>query len=214
MEPPGSGVGRNVPTRGSGSPGKRCPWASVDEPLLREYHDREWGVPVHNDRKHFEFLVLEGAQAGLSWLTVLRKRRGYARAFAGFDPRKVSRFSSSRVRALTQDPSIIRNRRKIESAIRNAKAFLAIQREFGTFDDYAWRFVGGRPRRNRWAALKEVPPRSPESDAFSRDLIRRGFSFVGSTIVYAHMQAVGMVNDHLTSCFRYRAVSRRAEAGP
>ena len=195
-----------VSTPGAAPPPKRCPWAAVDDPLLQAYHDREWGVPVHDDRKHFEFLVLEGAQAGLSWLTVLRKRDGYARAFAGFDPVSVSRFTASRVRALTQDPSIVRNRRKIESAVRNAKAFLAVQREVGSFDAYAWRFVGGSPRRNRWRAARQVPATSSQSDAFSADLVRRGFSFVGSTIVYAHMQAVGMVNDHLVGCFRYPAV--------
>jgi DNA-3-methyladenine glycosylase I len=188
---------------------QRCPWASGDDPLLRQYHDTEWGVPVHDDRRHFEFLVLEGAQAGLSWITVLRKRAGYAKAFAGFDPLAVSRFTPSRIATLTRDPSIVRNRRKIESVVRNAAAFLAIQREFGSFDAYAWVFVGGRPRSNRWRAPGEVPATSAESDAFSDDLRRRGFSFVGSTIVYAHMQAVGMVNDHLTRCFRFGEVARR-----
>ncbi len=175
---------------------------------MRAYHDREWGVPVHDDRKQFEFLVLEGAQAGLSWSTVLNKRPGYVRAFAGFDPAKVERFSAARIRQLTQDPGIVRNRLKIESAVKNARAFRAIQREFGSFDDYCWRFVDGTPKQNRWTTVRQVPATSPESDAFSADLKRRGLTFVGSTIVYAHMQATGMVNDHLTGCFRYREVAR------
>ncbi len=183
---------------------QRCAWATGDDVALREYHDREWGVPVHDDRRHFEFLVLEGAQAGLSWTTVLHKRPGYARAFARFDPARVARFTDAQARRLAQDPGIVRNRRKIASAIGNARAFLAVQREFGSFDTYAWPYVGGRPLRNRWTTSRQVPATSEESDAFSRDLKRRGFSFVGSTIVYAHMQAVGMVNDHLTRCFRYR----------
>jgi len=173
---------------------------------MLEYHDREWGVPIHDDRTHFEFLVLEAAQAGLSWSIVLKKREGYRRAFSEFDPRKVARYTSARIQKLLLDPSIIRNRLKIESAIRNARAFLAIQDEFGSFDAYCWRFVDGRPRRNRWKAMKEIPATSPESDAFSKDLKKRGFSFVGSTVVYAHMQAVGMVNDHVVSCFRYAQV--------
>lgn len=189
---------------------RRCPWATGDDPVLRRYHDEEWGVPVHRDRTHFEFLVLEGAQAGLSWSTVLRKRPGYSQAFGRFDPKRVARFGSARIRALTEDPSIIRNRRKIESAVRNARAFLAVQRELGSFDRYAWRFVGGRPRQNAWVAPREIPASSVESEAFSKDLRRRGFSFVGSTIIYAHMQAVGMVNDHLRSCFRYPQVRRLA----
>jgi len=171
---------------------------------MRDYHDLEWGVPVHDDRKHFEFLLLEGAQAGLSWSTILRKRAGYRRAFSGFDPAKVARYSDRRQQGLLLEPGIVRNRSKIRSAVANAKAFQAVQREFGSFDAYAWPFVGGRPRRNRWKTIREIPATSPESDAFSSDLRQRGFSFVGSTIVYAHMQAVGMVNDHLTSCFRYR----------
>ena len=187
---------------------KRCDWASGDEPLLREYHDKEWGTPVHDDRRHFEFLVLEGAQAGLSWLTILRKRTGYARAFAKFDPRSVARFDGARVRKLMEDPSIVRNRRKIESAVGNARAFLKVQRAFGSFDEYAWHFVGGKPIQNRRRSLREIPPTSAESDAFSRDLRDRGFGFVGSTIVYSHMQAVGMVNDHLTTCFRYPELAR------
>ena len=175
---------------------------------MLDYHDREWGVPVHDDRKHFEFLVLEAAQAGLSWSTILKRREGYRRAFADFDPQKVARFSQRKVEKLVQDSSIIRNRMKIEAAIRNARQFLAVQDEFGSFDSYAWRFVDGRPRLNRWKSTKEIPATSPQSDAFSKDLKARGFSFVGSTIIYAHMQAVGMVNDHLVGCFRYREVQR------
>ena len=187
---------------------RRCPWGSVEaDPLMREYHDREWGVPVRDDPKHFEFLVLEGAQAGLSWSTILHRRNGYARAFDGFDPVKIARYGEHRVQRLILDPGIIRNRRKIESVIRNAKAFLSVQKEFGSFDAYAWGFVGGRPRINRWKTLRQVPANTPESDAFSKDLQKRGFSFVGSTILYAHMQAVGMVNDHLVSCFRHRELS-------
>ena len=185
---------------------KRCAWVSMANPLMVEYHDREWGVPVHDDRKHFEFLVLEAAQAGLSWSIVLRKRDGYRHAFSGFDPAKVARYTETRVRKLVSDPAIIRNRLKIVAAVRNARAFLAIQEEFGSFDSYCWRFVDGRPRLNRWKAMKEIPTTSRESDAFSKDLKRRGFSFVGSTVIYAHMQAVGMVNDHLIGCFRYRQI--------
>jgi DNA-3-methyladenine glycosylase I len=186
----------------------RCAWVGTDNPLMLEYHDREWGVPVHDDRKHFEFLVLEAAQAGLSWSIVLKKREGYRRAFSRFDPRKVARYTQNRIQKLTTDPSIIRNRMKIESAVRNARAFLAIQDEFGSFDAYCWRFVDGRPRLNRRKAMREIPATSRESDAFSKDLKTRGFNFVGSTIMYAHMQAVGMVNDHLVGCFRYRETRR------
>jgi DNA-3-methyladenine glycosylase I len=184
----------------------RCAWAVGNNPLMLDYHDREWGVPVHDDRTHFEFLLLEAAQAGLSWAIVLNKREGYRRAFSQFDPGKVARYTKGRIEKLMADPSIVRNRLKIESAVRNAKAFLAIQDEFDSFDAYCWRFVDGRPRRNRWKATREIPATSPESDAFSTDLKRRGLSFVGSTVVYAHMQAVGMVNDHLVGCFRYREV--------
>ena len=183
---------------------ERCPWVNAGDPLMVDYHDREWGAPVHDDRTHFEFLVLEAAQAGLSWSIVLRKRDGYRRAFSGFDPQKVARFTRARMQKLVKDPSIIRNRMKIEAAVTNARAFLAVQDEFGSFDSYCWTFVDGRPRVNRWKSMKDIPPRSPESDAFSKDLKRRGFSFVGSTIIYAHMQAVGMVNDHVVNCFRYR----------
>ena len=185
---------------------KRCSWVSVDDPLMLQYHDREWGVPVHDDRKHFEFLVLEGAQAGLSWTIVLKKREGYRRAFDVFDPEKVARFSARRIETLALDSAIIRNRMKIEAAVRNARAFLKIQEELGSFDSYCWRFVDGRPKLNRWKTMRRIPATSPESDAFSRDLKHRGFSFVGSTVVYAHMQAVGMVNDHLVDCFRYRQI--------
>jgi DNA-3-methyladenine glycosylase I len=192
---------------------RRCPWGDSEERILREYHDREWGVPVHDDRKHFEFLTLEGAQAGLSWLTILRKRRGYARAFAGFDPARVVRFTEGRIDRLTREPGIVRNRKKIESAVRNARAFRAVQREFGSFDSYCWRFVGDRPRQNRWHHQSQVPATSPESEAWSADLKRRGFGFVGSTVIYAHMQAVGMVNDHLATCYRFPQV-RRLAVGP
>src|SRR4029077_20510070 len=187
-------------------------WVSDSNPLMLEYHDREWGVPVHDDGKHFEFLVLEGAQAGLNWSIILNKREGYRRAFSGFDPSKVARYTAKRVQKLLLDPGIIRNRQKIEAAVRNARAFLTIQEEFGTFDAYGWRFVGGQPKVNRWRATKQIPATSAESDAFSKDLKRRGFSFVGSTIIYAHMQAVGMVNDHLLGCFRYRDVRRLGKA--
>jgi DNA-3-methyladenine glycosylase I len=192
----------------------RCPWSSSGDPELLAYHDQEWGVPVHDDRKHFEFLVLEGAQAGLSWTTILHKRAGYARAFAGFDPVRVARFSPARVERLRQDPSIIRNRRKIASVVQNAKVFLGIQREFGSFDRYIWGFVGGRPLETRPRSPAEIRATSPESDALSADLRRRGMGFVGSTIIYAHMQATGMVNDHLTRCFRHREVARAPSGRP
>jgi DNA-3-methyladenine glycosylase I len=175
---------------------------------MLEYHDTEWGAPVHDDRRHFEFLVLEGAQAGLSWSTILHKREGYRRAFDGFDPRKVSRYSRAKVQRLRSDSDIVRNRLKIESAVSNAKAFLAVQDEFGSFDDYAWAFVGRVPRQNHWKGTQILPATSTESDAFSKDLKSRGFRFVGSTIVYAHMQAVGMVNDHAIDCFRYSEIQR------
>ena len=184
---------------------KRCSWC-LSNPLQVTYHDTEWGVPVHDDRTFFEFLILEGAQAGLSWDTILKKRANYHRAFAGFDPRKVARFGTREVHALMCNPGIVRNRLKIDSAITNARAFLAVQREFGSFDRYIWRFVGGRPIRNRWRLHKQTPARTPESDAISKDLKKRGFRFVGSTICYAFMQATGMVNDHLVSCFRYREI--------
>jgi len=175
---------------------------------MRDYHDREWGVPTHDDRRHFEFLVLEAAQAGLSWSIVLKKRDGYRRAFSQFDPEKVARYSAARIDKLTAEPGIIRNRLKIAAAVKNARAFLAVQKEYGSFDAYCWRFVDGRPRQNRWNSLRQIPATTAESDAFSRDLKRRGFSFVGSTVIYAHMQAVGMVNDHVVDCYRYRDVRR------
>lgn len=186
-------------------PVRRCPWVG-DDPLYVAYHDREWGVPLHDDRALFEFLILEGAQAGLSWLTILRKREHYRRAFDGFDPERVARYGEARVRKLLADPGIVRNELKIRGAIRNARAFLAVGRDHGTFDRFIWQFVGGRPRRNAWRRLADVPARTPESDAMSRALRQLGFTFVGSTICYAFMQAVGMVNDHLTTCFRYRQV--------
>jgi DNA-3-methyladenine glycosylase I len=201
----GSGLDRHVETAS-----RRCAWASSGDRLMQEYHDREWGVPVHEDRRHFEFLVLEGAQAGLSWSVVLRKRPGYARAFSRFDPEKVARFPRTRIERLLLDPSIVRNRRKIEATVANARAFRTVQREFGSFDRYSWRFVGGEPRQNRWRTPGQVPATSRESDAFSDDLRRRGFRFVGSTVIYAHMQAVGMVNDHLASCFRHAQVQELA----
>lgn len=174
------------------------------------YHDAEWGVPVHDDRKQFEFLTLESAQAGLSWLIVLRKREAYRRAFADFDPKKVARFTEKRVQKLLADPGIIRNRLKIAAAITNAQRFLDVQEEFGTFDKYIWQFVDGRPIQNRLKSMTDLPATSRESDALSKDLKRRGFKFVGSTIVYAHMQAVGMVNDHVVTCFRHKSVARMA----
>jgi len=191
---------------------KRCPWSGTD-PLFVAYHDQEWGVPVHDDRVLFEFLVLEGAQAGLSWSTILRKRDAYRRAFDRFDPRKVARYDKRKVEALLADAGIVRNRAKIESALKNAKAFLGVQEEFGSFEAYQWRFVDGRPIQNRWRAVGDIPARSAQSDAMSSDLKRRGFTFVGSTIVYAHMQAVGMVNDHVVDCFRHRELARLGREG-
>lgn len=180
----------------------RCPWPGTD-PLYVAYHDREWGVPVHDDRQLFEMLVLDGAQAGLSWLTILRKREAYRRAFAGFDPARVARFSQARVEALLRNPGIVRNRLKVASAVTNARAFLDVQREFGSFDAYVWQFVGNAPVKNAWERTSDVPARTEVSDAMSRDLRKRGFTFAGSTICYAFMQAAGMVNDHLVSCFRH-----------
>jgi DNA-3-methyladenine glycosylase I len=180
----------------------RCPWVDGTSPLYLAYHDEEWGVPVHDDRILFEFLTLEGAQAGLSWYTVLRKRENFRAAFDNFDPGKVARYGSEKVDALLQDPGIIRNRAKIEAAIGNARCFLAVQEEFGSFDAYLWRFVDGRPIVNEWRTLADYPATSRESDVLSGDLRGRGFRFVGSTICYAHMQAVGMVNDHVVDCFR------------
>ena len=187
----------------------RCAWARNE--LAIRYHDEEWGVPVHDDHRWFEFITLEGAQAGLSWDTILRKRDAYRTAFKQFDPARVAKFGERDVARLLADAGIVRNRLKINSAIGNAKAFLAVQKNFGSFDDYIWRFVDGRPRINKWRELKQVPARTIESDAMSKDLIGRGFKFVGSTICYAMMQATGMVNDHMVDCARYRAVMRSAK---
>jgi DNA-3-methyladenine glycosylase I len=184
----------------------RCPWCLGFEDYVR-YHDNEWGVPVHDDRTHFEFLILEGAQAGLSWSTILKKRPGYARAFADFDPAKVARFTERKLEKILLDPGIVRNRLKVYAAVNNAKKFLQVQKEFGSFDRYIWSFVNNRPMVNRWKSLKEVPATTPESDALSKDLIKRGFKFVGSTVIYAHMQACGLVNDHLVDCWRHNAVA-------
>jgi DNA-3-methyladenine glycosylase I len=186
----------------------RCDWSGTADELMIAYHDEEWGVPVHDDRKQFEFLTLESAQAGLSWSTVLKKRENYRRAFAEFDPEKVARFTAKKIERLLADPGIIRNRLKVAATVTNARLFLDVQEEFGTFDKYIWGFVGRRPIQNRIESMKQVPATSPESDALSKDLKQRGFKFVGSTIVYAHMQAVGMVNDHLVTCFRHKPCSR------
>ena len=191
----------------------RCKWAEGVSLDYIEYHDKEWGVPVFDDRVQFEFLVLEGAQAGLSWSTILNKRAGYRKAFAEFDPEKVARFTDKRIERLLQDPAIVRNRLKVRSAVTNARAFLAVEEEFGSFSDYIWGFVDGRPVQNRFRKGSEVPATSPESDALSKDLKKRGFKFVGSTIVYAHMQATGLVNDHVVSCFRYKPCAELAKAG-
>ncbi|MBF0180772.1 MAG: DNA-3-methyladenine glycosylase I [Magnetococcales bacterium] len=185
----------------------RCGWVDPAKPYYLAYHDEEWGVPVHDDRLHFAFLLLEGAQAGLSWDTILRKRAGYRQAFAEFDPVVVAGFGPERIDALCQDPAIVRNRLKIGSAVRNARVFLAIQEAFGSFDAYVWRFVGGAPRINHWRHWREIPATTPESDALSRDLKGRGMNFVGSTIMYAHMQATGLVMDHTVDCFRHAWLS-------
>ncbi len=182
---------------------KRCTW-SLKSDLYIQYHDEEWGVPVHDDPTHFEFLILEGAQAGLSWSTILNKREGYRKCFAGFDPEKVARFTEKRIAKILMDPGIVRNRLKVNSAVNNARKFLDVQDEFGSFDAYIWRFVDGKPIVNRWARNDQIPATSKESDALSKDLIQRGFRFVGSTVMYAHLQACGLINDHLTGCFRYR----------
>lgn len=189
----------------------RCDWCGSD-PLYQRYHDDEWGVPVFDDPKLFEFLILEGAQAGLSWITILKRREGYRNAFANLEAEKVARFSPKKIQSLMGDAGIIRNRLKIESAVGNAKAFLKIQKEFGSFSDYQWAFVGGKPIRNRWRSLAELPAQTDESTAFSKDLKKRGFKFVGPTIVYAHMQAVGMVNDHIVGCFRHKELIRNEVA--
>jgi len=176
--------------------------------MLLRYHDDEWGVPVHRDRHHFEILALSGAQAGLNWLLVLKKREGYRRAFDKFDPAKVANYSERDIEKLMSNPEIIRNRQKIQAAVRNARALLAVQEEFGSFDSYCWRFVDGQPKLNRWKTMRQIPATTPESDAFSKDLKNRGFSFVGSTIVYAYMQAAGLVNDHLVDCYRHREIGQ------
>ena len=180
----------------------RCPWCLKFEQYI-QYHDNEWGVPVHDDRTHFEFLILEGAQAGLSWSTILKKREGYRKNFAEFDPEKVARFTEKRLEKILQDPGIIRNKLKVNATVNNAKRFLEVQKEFGSFDTYIWGFVKGNPIVNKWKTLKQIPPTSKESDALSKDLIKRGFKFVGTTVMYAHMQACGLINDHLVDCFRY-----------
>jgi len=187
----------------------RCAWAGSD-PLYIAYHDEEWGTPIHDDRLLFEFLILEGAQAGLSWFTILKKRPAYRVAFAGFDPARVAAYDEADVARLLADVGIVRNRAKIVSAISNAQAFLAVQQDFGSFDAYIWQFVGGRVKQNSWRSLSEIPASTPESEAMSKDLRKRGFNFVGPTICYAFMQAVGMVNDHITSCLRYPLVSQVA----
>ena len=180
----------------------RCQWVESGNELYEAYHDQEWGVPVHDDRKHFEFLILEGAQAGLSWLTILKKREGYRNAFANFDPEKVAKFDAKKVAELLKNEGIVRNRLKIESVINNAKCFLAVQKEFGSFDQYIWQFVGGKPIQNRHRTLKDIAPSTNESVALSKDLKKRGFKFVGPTVMYAHMQATGLVDDHMVGCHR------------
>jgi DNA-3-methyladenine glycosylase I len=185
----------------------RCDWCLKFDEYV-QYHDEEWGLPVHQDNVHFEFLILEGAQAGLSWSTILKKREGYRKAFAGFDPMKVARFTQTKIEKILLDPGIVRNKLKVAAAVNNARRFLEIQQEFGSFDSYIWRFVGGKPKINRWQTVKDVPATTVESDALSKDLIKRGFKFVGSTVIYAHMQACGLVNDHLVHCWRYSEVTK------
>jgi DNA-3-methyladenine glycosylase I len=206
MSGKGAGVPRTLQQSQLNAERRRCAWIK-DEPM-RRYHDEEWGVPLHDDRKHFEFLILDAFQAGLSWKTVLDKRAKFRRAFDRFDPQRVARFDRRRIRQLLADPGIIRNRQKIEAAVKNARAFLDLKKEYGTFDDYIWQFTGGRTIVNAWRALSELPPHSAESDAMSKALKARGFSFVGSTICYAYMQAAGMVNDHVVHCFRYQEICR------
>jgi DNA-3-methyladenine glycosylase I len=184
---------------------RRCSWPGADE-IYIDYHDKEWGVPVHDDRKHFEFIILDGAQAGLSWITILKKRKNYREAFDNFDPEKVAKYDEKKIKELMQNKGIVRNKRKIEAAVYNAKAFLEIQREFGSFDKYIWQFVGGKTIKNSWKSEAEIPTKTPESEAMSKDLKQRGFKFIGPTICYAYMQAAGMVNDHIVDCFRYNEV--------
>jgi DNA-3-methyladenine glycosylase I len=193
---------------------KRCGWAGETSLAYIEYHDKEWGVPVWDDQVQFEFLILEGAQAGLSWSTILNKREGYRKAFAEFDPQKVARFTPKRLEKILQNPNVVRNRLKVHSAVTNAKAFLALQEEYDGFCNYIWQFVGGKPKQNRFRSMSAMPATSPESDALSKDLKKRGFKFVGSTIAYAHMQATGMVNDHLVSCFRHNECKALASKRP
>lgn len=191
----------------------RCKWSTGGNELYLDYHDHEWGVPQHDDWVLFEFLILEGAQAGLSWSTILNKREGYRKAFSGFDPEKVARYDKAKINKLLQDPAIVRNRLKVEAAVINARAFLEVQEEFGSFDAYIWRFTGGKPIQNSWKAMKQVPASTKESDAMSKELKSRGFKFVGSTIMYAHMQATGMVNDHTVNCFRWKQLQGRGTRG-
>ncbi len=191
----------------------RCAWCGTD-PLYVQYHDTEWGVPLYDDRRLFEFVILDGAQAGLSWLTILRKRENYRRAFDGFDAEKMARYGEGKIRRLLADPGIVRNRLKITSAVDNARAYLRLLKEEGSFSDYLWSFVGGQPRQNRWRTLSEIPAKTPESEAMSKDLVKRGFRFVGPTICYAFMQAAGMVNDHVVDCFRYEECKALARAIP
>ncbi len=191
----------------AGNPKHRCEWCGSD-PVYVAYHDDEWGVPVHDDRLLFEFLILEGAQAGLSWITILKKREGYRKVFAGFDVEKVARFTEAKLEKLLLNPAIVRNRLKVKSSVTNAQAFLKVQEEFGSFDNYIWRFVEGKPVLNRFKSMKDIPAKTDISDAMSKDLKQRGFKFVGSTICYAHMQATGMVNDHTMDCFRYTQLSK------
>jgi len=186
----------------------RCPWCLKSDEYI-EYHDKEWGTPVHDDQTHFEFLILEGAQAGLSWSMILRKRAGYRKAFANFDPVKVSRFTETRIEKILQDPGVVRNKLKVNAAVNNAKRFIEVQKEFGSFNAYIWSFVGNKPILNKWKNPNEVPATSKESDALSKDLIKRGFKFVGSTVIYAHMQACGLVNDHLIDCWKYKKVKTK-----
>jgi DNA-3-methyladenine glycosylase I len=186
---------------------KRCAWVPAGDELYAQYHDEEWGVPVYDDQKLFEFLILESAQAGLSWITILRKRENYRRLFAGFDPKKVARFTPARVERLMQDAGIIRNRAKIEAAISNARCFLEVQKEHGSFSAYMWAFVGGKPIQNQRASFRDLPPKTETAEIMAKDLKKRGFKFLGPTVLYAHMQATGMVNDHTTDCFRYHAVA-------
>jgi DNA-3-methyladenine glycosylase I len=187
----------------------RCGWCEGSFEEYITYHDEEWGVPVHDDKKHFEFLILEGAQAGLSWSTILKRRNGYRKAFANFDAAKVARFNETKIQKLLQDQGIIRNKLKVRGAVKNANAFLQLQKEFGSFDNFIWSFVGDKPKVNRWKSMKQLPANSKESDSLSKELKKRGFTFVGSTIIYAHMQACGLVNDHLTNCFRYNQIIKK-----